>query len=190
MPSESRAEFIGRLRRLYARMDAAYEAAAAACGFVCTGCEENCCRTRFHHHTLLEYIGLREAFERLPPDAQAQSLHLAEAWRAAQIGGGDARPLCPLNREGRCILYADRPMICRLHGLPHELRRPGMPGQLSPGCREFDRRCGGQAHQRFDRTPLYAELARLETGFQQALGVYRRFKHTIADMLLNDRLAA
>jgi hypothetical protein len=41
----------------------------------------------------------------------------------------------------------------------------------------------------FDRTPLYTELARLESEFQQALGVRRRFKHTIAEMLLSDRLA-
>jgi hypothetical protein len=41
----------------------------------------------------------------------------------------------------------------------------------------------------FDRTPLYADLAQLESEFQQALGVRRRFKHTIAEMLLDDRLA-
>jgi hypothetical protein len=45
------------------------------------------------------------------------------------------------------------------------------------------------AYHPFDRTPLYAALARLESEFQQALGVRRRFKHTIAEMLLSDRLA-
>jgi hypothetical protein len=80
-------------------------------------------------------------------------------------------------------------MICRLHGIPHELRRPGQPEQRSPGCGEFNRRCGRMAYHPFDRTPLYAELARLESEFQQALGVRRRFKHTIAEMLLSDRLA-
>ena len=57
------------------------------------------------------------------------------------------------------------------------------PGLASHGQVAFRRPA---RHQRFDRTPLYAELARLETGFQQALGVYRRFKHTIADMLLKE----
>ena len=80
-------------------------------------------------------------------------------------------------------------MICRLHGIPHELRRPGHPEQRSPGCGEFNRRCGRMAYHPFDRTPLYTELARLESGFQQALGVHRRFKYTIAEMLLSDRLA-
>jgi hypothetical protein len=80
-------------------------------------------------------------------------------------------------------------MICRMHGIPHELRRPGQPLQRSPGCGEFNRRCGGITYHPFDRTPLYAALAQLESEFQQALGVRRRFKHTIAEMLLSERLA-
>jgi Fe-S-cluster containining protein len=189
MRPESHADFLERLRCAYARMDAGYEAAAAAYGFVCTGCGESCCRTRFHHHTLIEYAGLREAFERLPAVTQAQILRRAKAWQAAQADEGGRRPLCPLNRKGRCLLYAERPMICRLHGIPHELGRPGAAAQLSPGCDEFDRRCGGMGYRRFDRTPFYAELARLESEFQRALDLRRRFKHTIAEMLLDDRLA-
>ena len=190
MRPESRADLLERLQRVYAHMDAGYEAAAAGYGFVCTGCVESCCRTRFHHHTLIEYAGLREALVRLPAAVQARVLHLAEEWQASPAGEGAAQPLCPLNFEGRCLLYADRPMICRLHGIPHELSRPGEAAQRSPGCSEFDRRCGGMAYRRFDRTPLYARLARLEAEFRQALGVRRRFKHTIAEMLLNDRLAS
>ena len=68
-----RADFNERLRRLYADMDAAYEKAAAAHGFACTGCEDSCCRTRFHHHTLAEYHCLREGFERLPGPRRGQS---------------------------------------------------------------------------------------------------------------------
>ncbi len=184
MSPDPTAEFLERLRHLYARMDADYAAAAAGYGFVCTGCEESCCRTRFHHHTLIEAACLRPAFGRLPAEERLRIRRLAEEWRAAPAGG--VRPLCPLNREGRCRLYAARPMICRLHGIPHELAPPGRPVQLSPGCREFDRRCGGMAYRRFDRTPLYRELARLEAGFQRALRVSRRFKQTISDMLLDE----
>jgi Fe-S-cluster containining protein len=138
----------------------------------------------------VEYLGLRDGFEQLPAAWQAEILVRADSWCAEQTRpGSDARSLCPLNSEGRCVLYADRPMICRLHGIPHELRRPGQPAQRSPGCGEFNRRCGRMAYHPFDRTPLYAELARLESEFQQALGVRRRFKHTIAEMLLNDGLA-
>lgn len=189
-PSDPTAEFLERLRRLYARMDADYAAAAAGYGFVCSGCEESCCRTRFHHHTLIEAVCLRQAFERLPAAERMRIRRLAEAWRTASSEAEGGRPLCPLNRDGRCILYAQRPMICRLHGIPHELGRPGAAAQRSPGCGEFNRRCGGMAYRRFDRTPLYTALARLESEFRQAIGASGRFKQSITEMLLFDGPAA
>jgi Fe-S-cluster containining protein len=169
--------FLLRLRRLFGAMDEAYARAAEAYGFVCAGCEDSCCRTRFYHHTLLEYLNLRDGFQRLAAPLQAEVLA-----RAAD------RTLCPLNREGRCRLYAHRPMICRLHGIPHELHPPGRSPQHSPGCEEFHRRCGRAYAHPFDRTPLYAELARLEAEFQNHLGERRKIRMTIADMLLEDRV--
>ena len=103
-----RASFIERLKRVYAAMDAAYGQAAAAYGFVCDGCEENCCRTRFHHHTLLEYLGLREGFNQLPDERKAQIRKNASAVVEQRIrdlaAGTDAKPMCPLNEAGRCAL--------------------------------------------------------------------------------------
>jgi Fe-S-cluster containining protein len=179
------APYLGRLQALYARMDAAYAAAAAAYGFECTGCVESCCRTRFHHHTLIEALLLQEAFAGLSPAEQSEIRDRAAGWRGAREG---ERPLCPLNREERCRLYAVRPMICRLHGVPHELGPPGRAVHRSPGCGEFDRRCGGMAYRVFDRTPLYTEMVRLEAEFRHALGVDRRFRQTVADILLAARL--
>jgi len=191
MRPDACAEWLERLRHVYDRMDATYDAAAAAYGFVCRGCEDSCCRTHFHHHTWVEYTVLRSGFERLSASVQTLIRRRAEAWCAQPAGGiGEARPLCPLNTDGRCLLYAQRPMICRLHGIPHQLRRPGLPAQRSPGCGDFNRRCGHLPYHAFDRTPLYAELAQLESEFQQALGMRRRFKHTIAEMILGDRLAS
>ncbi|MCU0590907.1 MAG: hypothetical protein MUC57_05475 [Desulfobacterales bacterium] len=103
--------------------------------------------------------------------------------------GADTKPMCPLNEAGRCGVYAHRPMICRLHGIPHELHPPGrapQAPQLGPGCAEFHRLCGRAVYHPFDRTPLYAELARLESEFQQALGPRRKIRMTIAEMLLDD----
>ena len=80
MDSAVRADVLKRLASLYAAMDAAYEAAAAAYRFACTGCEESCCRTRFHHHTLVEYHGLRDGFGRLSAARQAEILARAESW--------------------------------------------------------------------------------------------------------------
>jgi Fe-S-cluster containining protein len=184
------ASFLERLRRLYADMDAAYAQAAAGYGFVCEGCEESCCRTRFYHHTLLEYLCLHDGYRALTVGRREQIRERAAAVAAQQArdpaAGADTTPLCPLNDAGRCGLYAHRPMICRLHGVPHELRPPGRAPTRGPGCAEFHRRCGRGVYHAFDRTPVYTAMARLESEFQQALGQRRRLRMTIAEMLLND----
>jgi Fe-S-cluster containining protein len=185
-----RSSFLERLRRIYAVMDTAFDQAASAYGFVCDGCEESCCRTRFHHHTLLEYIGLRDGFNDLPAERQTQMRERAAAAAGQHtrelVAGRDAKPMCPLNADGRCGLYAHRPMICRLHGIPYELHPPGRSPQLGPGCAEFHRRCGRAVYHRFDRTPLYTALAHLESELQQVLGQRRKIRMTIAEMLLDD----
>jgi Fe-S-cluster containining protein len=184
------AAFLERLLRIYADMDAAYAQAAAGYGFVCEGCGESCCRTRFYHHTLLEYLCLHAGYRTLTAGRREQIRERAAAAAAQQArdlaAGADTKPLCPLNDAGRCGLYAHRPMICRLHGVPHELRPPGRAPMLGPGCAEFHRRCGRGVYHPFDRTPVYTAMARLESEFQQALGQRRRLRMTIAEMLLND----
>jgi Fe-S-cluster containining protein len=178
------------MRRVYAAMDAAYGQAAFAYGFICDGCEESCCRTRFHHHTLLEYLCLREGFSELPVERQLlirqRAAAVAEQHDRDRAAGVDTKPMCPLNETGRCGLYAHRPMICRLHGIPHELHPPGRAPQLGPGCAEFHRRCGRTAYHCFDRTPLYTALAHLESELQQTLGPGRKIRLTISEMLLDD----
>ena len=182
MPSAAREAYLERLRRLFADMDAAYERAAAAAGFDCRGCEESCCRTVFHHHTFIEAFYLREGLRALPPRERDEILAAARLVAAAEPG---ARPMCPLNTGGRCRLYAHRPMICRLHGVAHEMHPPGRPVVIGAGCQEYER-CRGAARQgeRFDRTPLYARLAALESDFREAEGLRRRIKLTIAEILL------
>jgi hypothetical protein len=77
-------------------------------------------------------------------------------------------------------------MICRLHGIPHELHPPGRAPKTGPGCAEFHRRCGRGVYHPFDRTPLYNRLARLEAELRQALGRRPKLRATIAEMLLDD----
>jgi Fe-S-cluster containining protein len=193
MASSDRAAFLGRLRQLFAEMDAAYARAASAAGFDCRGCEESCCRSVFHHHTFIEALLLREGLRSLTPGGREEVLSAARAVADAQAasarGSAAPRPMCPLNLAGRCRLYEVRPMICRLHGVAHELHPPGRPVVIGPGCAEYER-CRGSARagERFDRTPFYARLAALESEFRTAEGLQRGIKLTVAEMLLAEVL--
>ena len=51
-------------------MDADYASVSRAYGFTCRGCDENCCRTKFYHHTFLEYLYIKAGFELFEPDKQ------------------------------------------------------------------------------------------------------------------------
>ena len=57
--------FLKNLIDLYEKMDTRYNEASIHYSFVCRGCDENCCRTKFYHHTYLEYLYLKEGFDAL-----------------------------------------------------------------------------------------------------------------------------
>ena len=170
--------FLDRLHSLYAQMDRAYQEVAAVYGFACRGCADNCCRTRFHHHTLIEWLDLEDGLERMRPQERTAILDLAM--------DPDPDAPCPLWSDDRCRLYRHRPMICRLHGLPHRLRRPDGVEQLGPGCEEFQRGCG-PAHLRLDRTPLYRTLAAVEAELRQTAAFHERIGLTVAEMIAAGR---
>ncbi len=180
--------FFDELVRIYEEMDRQYRAAAAQYGFVCSGCTDNCCLTRFYHHTHIESLFLIRAFCRLDSNARIDILQRAEAVeKQALKADSDAQPLrvmCPLNANDRCRLYEYRPMICRLHGIPHEFRPPGQKTVYGPGCAEFFRQCDAQSYVRFDRTPFYARLADLEQRFKQTAGRHEKFKKTVAGIII------
>jgi hypothetical protein len=96
------------------------------------------------------------------------------------------RLMCPLNFDELCILYPYRPMICRLHGIPHELKKPGQKTIYAPGCETFDHRCGRLGYFEFDRTPFYRELAELEQEVKPALGITAKFKMSVAEMIVTN----
>jgi hypothetical protein len=92
--------------------------------------------------------------------------------------------MCPLNDSGRCELYEYRPMICRLHGIPHVLRRPDGSKTAGPGCDTFERECGSRSDAVLERTPHYRALAALEQEFRRVMGVVKGPKLTVAEMIV------
>ena len=102
--------------------------------------------------------------------------------------GKALRIMCPLNRNERCTLYPYRPMICRLHGIPHELQRSGGNPIKNPGCDAFFNQCrqrGQTDYIRFDRTPFYRQMAALEQELRIKTGYSDKIKLTIAQMLMS-----
>lgn len=75
------------------------QAAHFACRRGCDGC----CQTE-RTVSDVEFHAVRDAVDALPEDVRATLTTDVEH--------------CPLLVEGACAIYADRPLICRSHGLP------------------------------------------------------------------------
>jgi hypothetical protein len=182
------APFLRRIERVFASMDQKYKEATDYYGFNCKGCEDNCCLTRFHHYTLIEYLYIREGFTCLENKKQTEvkqkSLAVCRKINETDEMGKPVKQMCPVNFESLCILYPYRPMICRLHGIPHELKSPGQGTLTSPGCMTFTMKCQVKKRFKFDRTPFYMQMAALEKEMKQAAGVTQKIKMTVAQMIV------
>jgi Fe-S-cluster containining protein len=185
--------FFDQLTRLFARMDHAYNETALGLGFECRGCRDNCCRTLFYHHTLAEFLYLRRGLAELPTPEQVRiRTRAADAHHrtmAADPAIGSPRIMCPLNTEGRCVLYSHRPMICRLHGIPHFFHLPDGRRQTGPGCADFESHCGSSGAPGLNRTPLYQALSALERDIRVLAQFSGRLKMTVAEILIDERVA-
>jgi len=171
--------FLDRLGALYEKMDRRYTEIADRYGFHCRGCEDSCCKTVFYHHTLVEYLYIEVGIHILGRAVQEKVLHRSREVAAAPDHGH----FCPLIEDGRCLLYAYRPMICRLHGIAHELHRPDGTVHRGPGCHVFDVVSRGKSDIVFDRTPFYWELSTLEKEVRAAYGFSQKTKMTISQMM-------
>ena len=180
-------DFLVRLREIFDAMDRAYNVAAEYYQFYCSGCTDSCCLTRFYHHTFLEYLYLLTGYQSAAKEKQNEitkrAATVCRETAAADRQAVRARHMCPLNFDGLCSLYAYRPMICRMHGIAHELHQPGKAVAFAPGCHVFTERCGRKEYHPFNRTPFYIELAKLENEFKQAAGIEAKIKMTIAEIV-------
>ncbi len=189
MNSGACSAYFDRLKSLYAAMDNAYNAVAAQYGLTCDQCPDNCCRTRFYNHTYIEYYYLMAGIGTMPADQQQRiregALMVSGQMAADEAAGHTPRRMCPLNVEGRCGLHTHRLMICRLHGIPHEIHFPDGRVTYGQGCSVFGARSLNQSYIPFDRTLFYQELSALEREFRQAAGIKieKRLNMTIAQMI-------
>ena len=179
--------WLDKLAGVFTAMDAGYEESAGCHGFVCRGCDDNCCSTRFYHHTLLEFMAVFRGYVGLEFEERARVMERAVEYcrqhAEADTAGTTVKPWCPLNEKGRCLVYDLRPMICRLHGIPHVLHLPGGKTVQGPGCANFTSRHESENNPPLDRTPFYKEMSDLEKQLRAELNVNVKFKQTIAEMI-------
>ena len=178
--------FFERLETLYNAIDDAYEEAARHYDFQCSGCEDNCCMTHFYHHTHIEFFYIVRGFRALPynlkNDILSRARTIQEEKAKDDVKIESSRLMCPLNINGKCVIYRHRPMICRMHGIPHELKRPGAPVHYGQGCDLFMERHFNENYVPFDRTPFYFKMARLEDDMKRKHNLSGKFKKTIFEM--------
>lgn len=180
--------FLRRLAIIFSEMDQLYQAAVDYYGFSCNGCLDNCCLTRFSHYTLLEYLYIRQGFNELNKKNQIQvrqkSKEIIHQTELLIVQKKVIRLMCPLNDKGLCQLYMFRPMICRLHGIPHEFQNPVLnKKRYGPGCQAFTDKCANKKYYKFDRTGFYLSLSSLEKKIRKAFNFNQKLKMTIAEML-------
>jgi Fe-S-cluster containining protein len=188
MPTDI-SRYLDGLSEVYAAIDAEYEKARAYYeGFSCDGCNDNCCNTVFHHHTLIEYFYLVEGFGKMDPKLFSIAAARAEGYVITMRKNlGDlysARILCPMNFEGQCRIYEHRPLICRIHGMPGMLHSSRGNNRWQ-GCKVFNEKFEGRMEHVIDRTPFYTKIASLEGGVREELQFVQKYKKTMADMILD-----
>lgn len=188
-PMHSGERLIPRLRDLYQEMDSAYSALANQAGFSCTGCDgAKCCTVDLMLHTFIEKLYLRRGFNVLEPSLQLEVLGRCKTvLRAKQedpYGYAYRTAVCVLNFDGRCRLYEHRPMICRLSGVPHFIRKPDGQKVLGPACERFRAEVASDMPDdaELDRTDFYRRLAEIEIQMVRELG-QRTVSRTVAETL-------
>lgn len=184
---EEKKEFFPRLRDIYGEMQKRYSIVADSLGFTCEDCKDNCCYTHFRHHTIIEYLYLIEGVNALDDgikqDIIERSREVVKKTSEAENAGEKIRILCPANKDGLCMVYENRLMICRLHGTAHYFDSP--KGRVTgPGCYRFESLSEGKRSvAMLDRTDLYRNLAFLEMDIRKKTGITFKFKHSIAEMI-------
>ncbi|PRQ05903.1 Flagellin N-methylase [Enhygromyxa salina] len=112
------------LVQLRARVDQHFDEAIARtpASFACRpGCA-SCCDPRFSVFEV-EAAPIREALAALAERDPALRQRIREQGQAEPEGSS----ACALLVDGRCSVYAQRPLICRSHGLPIAVPDPARP---------------------------------------------------------------
>ena len=173
---------IARLSELFAKIEAFFAAARVrhGQGITChAGCAD-CCQRRFSV-TAIEAAVIREGLRAL---SHARREELA---RRADEAGSSACPA--LDPDGRCAIYAVRPVICRTHGLPIKYGREARGHRALPVIDACPKNFVGRdlaqidAASVLDQTTLSTVLGALDAAHADAEGRPRGERAPLSSVL-------
>lgn len=169
-------ELISKVEAFFSRVQSRY-GNAMQCKAGCTAC----CHVRLSV-TALEASVIREGLAGLPDEVRARLAH-----RAKQGAPG----VCPaLEADGRCAIYAWRPLVCRSHGVPIRQREPDGSASVSACEKNFE---GGATLPEvspdcvLDQVTLSTMLGALDAAYADTRGA-RRGERVRLDALLGESL--
>ncbi len=181
-------KYLQRIGEIFKAIDSIYDAALNHYRFSCKGCADNCCVTKFDHHTLIEELFLAEGLRELDAAGKKAAVsHAEEVVKVHNTSPEDVRVMCPLNENGLCTVYEHRPMICRIHGVPYEMHKRDMSIEYGIGCHRFMSEMLSEDLKYFplNRTMFYVEMARLEKEVREKLNYTGEYSKTTAEMVLS-----
>jgi uncharacterized protein len=162
MVRERYRELTTKVDAFFTRVQSRY-GSAMQCKAGCTAC----CHVRLSV-TALEASVIREGLAALPEAERARLAHRAEH---------GAPGACPaLEADGRCALYAWRPLVCRSHGVPIRQREPDGTASVSACEKNFE---GGTGLPEvspecvLDQGTLSTMLGALDAAYADARGAKR-----------------
>jgi uncharacterized protein len=168
-------ELVTKVDTFFHRVQSRY-GGAMRCGAGCTAC----CQVRLSV-TALEASVIREGLATLAEEERARL-----ASRAKQAPSG----ACPaLEADGRCAIYAWRPLVCRSHGVPIRHREPEGAASVSACEKNFDGGAGLPGVSPdcvLDQTTLSTVLGALDAAHADARGT-RRGERIRLDTLLVEK---
>lgn len=185
-------ELSQKIGDIYQTIETEYDSVAGQIGLTCSGCPDNCCDSYFLHYTYTEWAYLWEGLRKLDRKEQESITNKAKEYvdESRRIIALGERPqlMCPLNEQGKCMLYTHRMMICRLHGIPATMTRPDGRTLAFPGCFRCQEIAAADDQEKngpaMNRTKLLGRMAAIESELLAGRRhLYPKVKHTIAEMI-------
>lgn len=187
-------ELTQEIAEIFRELQQEYDKVADQVPLTCQGCPDNCCDSYFQHHTYSEWAYLWQGLRKLDDEPLDRIMERAREYveksKEMQIRGERPQLMCPLNEDGLCVLYQQRMLICRMHGIPATLTRPDGQCLRFPGC--F--RCQEIVDERYeqetdapstDRSLLFRRMAALESRLMGEMHhLHPKVKKTIAEMIV------